>query len=358
MSIDAIDSQEGLFEGAYFQENSIMPVDVLSLNLIPEIEMSTLEKVQLNSEVIERRAIIDVGSGGTKFLIADFNRATGDYTIVKEGKMNVPYQKALNASKDHTFDPEIRAQGIAAFQEIQEVFYQYGVQQSYAFATEAFRQAGNATDFVAEIANRSGINVHILEQKDEAAIAFQQAALHLGIPQEQLVVLEIGTGSFQLSIKDETAHMGDLGSVPFHEHIVQEILGVTADGKITSLTDEQMKTADKLARDIARQAEKDIKNVIRGDAGRAIVGIGNLFTRSLAPHATTPDVIVRKDIRNFIQEILQKTPEEIQSDPFLSSDLSNAILALGFMKALQIHEIHVLDTSNTTTILRNEGNWS
>ncbi|WP_420421452.1 Ppx/GppA phosphatase family protein [Simkania sp.] len=358
MSIDAIDSTEGLFEGAYFQENSIMPIDALSLNLVPEIEMSMQEKVQLNSAEMERRAIIDIGSGGTKYLIADYNRATGDYTVIKEGKINVPYQRALNASEDHTFGAEIREQGIAAFQEIQDVFYQYGVQQSYAFATEAFRQAGNATDFVAEIANRSGISVHVLEQKDEAAIAFQQAALHLGVPEEQLVVLEIGTGSFQLSIKDETAHMGDLGSVPFHQRILEEILGVEADGKITSLTDEQMKVADKIARDIARQAEKDIKNVIRGEAGRAVVGIGNLFTRSLAPHAANPDVITRRDIRNFIKEILQKSPEEIQNDPFLSTDLSNAILALGFMKALQIHEIQVLDTSNTTTILRNDTNWS
>lgn len=358
MSIDAIDSTDGLFEQGYIQENSIIPVDALALNLVPDLELSALEKIRLDSADMERRAIIDIGSGGTKYLIADYNTVTGDYTIVKEGKINVPYQRALNGSEDHTFDRAIRDEGIAAFQEIQMVFHQYGVQQNYAFATEAFRQATNATDFVAEIANRSGITVNILEQKDEAAIAFQQAALNLGVPEDELVVLEIGTGSFQLSIKDETAHMGDLGSVPFHHHILTEILGVEAGGKITSLTDEQMKVADKLARDIARQAEKDIKNVIRGDAGRAIVGIGNLFTRSLAPHAANPDVITRKDIRNFIKEILQKTPEEIQNDPFLSTDLSNAILALGFMKALQIHEINVLDTSNTTTILRTEANWS
>jgi len=358
MSIDSIDSSEGPFDLSYTPESSldVYSRDDLALGVTPAINLSRLETVK---QAVLRRAIVDVGSGGTKYLIADYNLATSEYTVVKEGRIKVPYQRALNASEDHLFGKEIREEGIAAFQEIQKLFTDYGVQQSFAFATEAFRQADNAMDFVHEIASRSGINVRIFDQKDEAAIAFAQASEHLNIPEEKLVVLEIGTGSFQLSIKDERAHMGDLGSVPFHHQILKEILELDpAEDGIGSLTDDQVKQADKIARDIARKAEKEIKNVIRGDADRSIVGIGNLFTRSLAPHAKNPEVITRSDIRKFIREILEMPSEEIKNDPFLSTDLSNAILTLGFMKVLQIHEINVLDSSNTTTILQNEANWS
>lgn len=359
MSIDSIDSSEGPFDLSYTPESSldVYSREGLALGVTPVIGLSRLETVK---QAVLRRAIVDVGSGGTKYLIADYNLATGQYTVVKEGRIKVPYQRALNASEDHLFGKEIREEGIAAFQEIQNLFSDYGVQQSFAFATEAFRQADNAMDFVHEIGRRSGINVRIFEQKDEAAIAFAQAAEHLSVPEENLVVLEIGTGSFQLSIKDERAHMGDLGSVPFNHQILKEILDLdpAESGNLGSLTDEQVKQADKIARDIARKAEKEIKNVIQGDADRSIVGIGNLFTRSLAPHAKNPDVITRSDIRKFIREILKMPSDEIKNDPFLGTDLSNASLALGFMKALQIHEINVLDSSNTTTILQNEANWS
>lgn len=321
------------------------------------IETLALEQAKEAPRQTERRAIIDVGSGGTKYLIADFNLATEEYTIVDQGKFNVSYQRALNESRDHLFHLDIREEGIRVFQQIQTLFREHGVEKSFAFATEAFRQAENASEFVAEIANRSGIEVHIFEQIDEASLAFEQAVLHLQVPKEDLVVLEIGTGSFQLTIEGKRSHMGNLGSVPFNQQILEDILG-DEEGNMIPLTDEQIKLAGKIARDIARPADSDIKQVIRNGADRTVVGIGNIFTRSLAPHARNFDVVTRKDLRHFIQAILAMPQEDIEKDPFLETDLTNALLVLNFMKALQIREINVLDTSNTTTILRTEDYWS
>ena len=50
---------------------------------------------QIISDLLVRRAIVDVGSGGTKYTIADYNYRTGDLKVVHEGKVAVAYQKAL-----------------------------------------------------------------------------------------------------------------------------------------------------------------------------------------------------------------------------------------------------------------------
>ena len=67
---------------------------------------------------------------------------------------------------------------------------------------------------------------------------------------------------------------------------------------------------------------------IRGEADRTVVGIGNFFVRSLGQYAKDPKSITRDDLRMFIRETLNNA--SASEDPFLRSDLSNAILALGF----------------------------
>lgn len=98
-----------------------------SPNLPLQTECSQASKIQplVEQELalqVVRRGIIDIGSGGTKYFVADYERSTRSYTVVKEGKINVPYQKALNASQDLCFDEKISHVGIEAFKQIKKTF--------------------------------------------------------------------------------------------------------------------------------------------------------------------------------------------------------------------------------------------
>ncbi|MGK5595025.1 MAG: Ppx/GppA phosphatase family protein [Parachlamydiaceae bacterium] len=94
---------------------------------------------------------IDIGSGSTKFAIADVDTLTHQIeNLLVEGSIPVPYQKHLKAF-DGSFDEEIRKLGIQAFKKLKDFKDQYQVQKAKAVATEAFRNAVNAEAFIEEI---------------------------------------------------------------------------------------------------------------------------------------------------------------------------------------------------------------
>jgi len=344
MSVDTVDSS---IEIPNFEPNFDH-----NIGLTP-FHQKISELFSLSEQLIERRAIIDVGSGGTKYAIADYNRRTGELTMVTEGKIAVAYQKALEASPERQFTATIRAEGLASFREIKEICDSYGVKKIHAVATEAFRQARGVEGYVKEIFDTTGISVNVIDQTVEGCIAYYNALQNSDRKEGGLVVWEIGTGSFQIIAKGEEDyhfHMGGMGSVPFYTEILSE-----QKDDILNMDETGLQKADRLARHVARKAEKLVKEKIRGEADRNVVGIGNFFVRSLGQYAKDPTSITRSDLRHFIRETLKNCAAS--EDPFLRSDLSNAILALGFMKALQIHKIETLDASNTEAMLTYTPFW-
>lgn len=347
-AIEAVDLPDFFTDAPDFKSNLYHNIGFASLH------QKIFELVRVSEERIERRAIIDVGSGGTKYAIADYHCDTGELHVILEGKISVAYQRALENSPEREFDRAIRTEGLAAFREIKEVCETYQVDKIHAVATEAFRQAGESgRAFTEEVLGATGISVNIIDQTVEGCIAYYNALQNTSLEEKELVVWEIGTGSFQIVAKgaeDYHFHMGAMGSVPFYTEILKEV-----EGDILSIDETGLQKADRLARAIARKGEKMLKERIREEADRHVVGIGNFFVRSLGQYAQDPTHITRSDLRHFIRETLEN--DTTSEDPFLRMDLSNAILALGFMKALQIHEIHTLDVSNTEAMLTYSPFW-
>ena len=114
------------------------------------------------------------------------------------------------------------------------------------------------------------------------------------------------------------------------------------------MTEEDIKDADRYARSLGRKAYPIIKDKIR-QPEIELIGIGRLFSNSIGPIGDD-EVIVRKDLRTFINESIGLSDEEL-SNPYANVDVSNAILVLAFMKALHIHEIHIVDTKSTRGML-------
>jgi len=310
------------------------------------------------SNHIERRAAIDVGSGGTKVAIADVEVETGKIIqIIFQDSFSVPYQAALESSYDGSFDKEIRELGMRTFVQIKDLTNHYQVEKVSAVATAAFRNAANGEEFASEVATQTGIPLRVIPQREEGEIAFNSAVAVEDIPQNDVLVWDIGTGSFQMSVLNDadtlTVFMGELGSIPFRNYIIDVIQSKDSD-EISSpnpMTEEDLKMADSFARSIARKAYPLIKAKIKEEETE-IIGIGRLFSSSIAPMAEDSAYITRKDLRNYINATLEKSDEEI-GDPYAHVDVSNAILVLAYMKALHIHQIHVIDTTSTNGMLIN-----
>ena len=305
----------------------------------------------LLTESLERRAAIDVGSGGTKVLIADVDCNTHQIVqVLFEQSFSVPYQTYLESSKDCRFNAEIQEKGLSTFVQIQELLNDYRVSKVTAVATEAFRKAENGTEFAKTVAETTGIPLTVISQKEEGEIGFHSASAASGKNPEELLVFDIGTGSFQIAAEG-LVYMQSMGSIPFKNYIIRDVQGKDSSlvPSPNPMTARDWKRAEAKARELGRQAFPALKEQIRELDG-SIVGIGRLFSCSIKPLGATPGIVTRKDLHTFISSHLNKTDEELQ-DPYASVVLSNCILVHGVMKALQIREIQIVETTSTRGLL-------
>lgn len=311
---------------------------------------------------VERRAAIDIGSGGTKVAIADVDTETNQILqVVLDTSFSVPYQASLDKSLDGTFDQETKALGLKTFNEIREIADQYQAQKIVAIATSAFRKANNTKGFILEIEKKSGIKVQIIPQREEGEIAFFSALASGEFNYEEAVVWDIGTGSLQITTantNDELiVYMGEqMGSVAFKNYIISAVQENDIEDTISPnpISENDLKTADSYARAFARKTYPIIKQKIQ-DQG-TVIGIGRLFYHSIRPLAAEGNVITRNGLRRFIENSLNKTDEEL-NNPFAHVDVTNCILTLAIMKALHIQEILPVETTTTKGLLISPAYW-
>lgn len=262
---------------------------------------------QLTAEV-ERRAAVDIGSGGTKVTIADIETKSGQILeMLFEASFSVPYQAALDKSEDGTFDLETKALGLKVFKEIQEITAQYEVVKISAIATSAFRKSNNSQTFVKDVKDETGIEIRIIPQREEGEIAFFSALSTGNHKPEEVIVWDIGTGSLQMTTMNENkeliVYMGEqMGSVAFKSYIIDAIQEKEATSP-NPMTGNDLKMADSYARAFGRKAYPLIKEKIKEE--KTILGIGRLFYNSIRPLAAEGDIITRKGLRSFIDGSLK-----------------------------------------------------
>lgn len=311
---------------------------------------------------IVRRAAIDVGSGAIKVAIADVDITSNKIvTMISEHSYPVSFQASLETSQDACFDNAVMQDAIEAFREIKFLANTYNVEQIQAIATEAFRIANNAPLLAAMITEETGINFTIISQREEGVIAFYSGASKTIQPKENLIIWDIGTGSFQLSTintnEEILVFMGHYGSIPFRNYIVEIIQKKDLDLIFSPnpLTEEDLKEADQFARSIARKAFPYIKQRIK-EENIAVKGIGRLFGSSIAPLSSN-NIITRKTLRKYIESCINLSDQDL-NNPFSHVDVSNAILVLSFMKALHIHEVEILPTTSAEGLLIYQNYWA
>lgn len=311
----------------------------------------------------EKRMAIDIGSGSTKVLIAEIEPDNNEIVnVLLSTTFPVPYQAALDKSSDGTFDAEVQATGLKAFSEMQKLAQQYEVQRVVAVATSAFRKANNSHAFVDKVFAETSFKIQVITQRQEGEIAFFSATASGEYSPENVVVWDIGTGSVQMTTVNDhgdlIVYMGEaMGSVAFQSYIMDVIQDKDLEEVFSPnpMSDNDLKLADSYARAFGRKAYPLIKEKIKSNS--TILGIGRLFTSSVAPLAANENGLIdRKGLRTYIYAALDKSDDDLDN-PFAHVDVSNCILTLAIMKALHIHEIRPIDTTSTMGIIASPDFW-
>ena len=315
----------------------------------------------------EIRAAMDIGSGATNLKVAKVDPTTGKIiSKIYEQSIPVPYQKHLEFSPNNTFDREVMEQGILAIKNLKKVADAHHAKKVVAVATAAFRQADNAKEFAQEIENQTGVQVQIIDQDEEGILAFRGAlAVTPHVEPAEVVTWDIGGGSMQLTTLSEQGafliEKGQTASIPFKNAIIQQIKGndIQAQPSPNPLNQAEVEQALHYAQQKAQQTDSYIKDKINTPTTQ-VLGVGSLFNYGILRlvHQDQQMTVTQEQLKKAIQNLVDKTDADmVEKGPLAEVSVSNPLLVLGYMQALNIPQVDIVNINNADGALTYPPYW-
>lgn len=182
-----------------------------------------------------RVAAIDIGTNTALLLIADIDEQGAIQPVAHEQRLprlgkDVDHRKVISVS---AFD---RIGWI--LNEYKNTAKQYKADRIIAVGTSAVRDAGNREEFLSYLHSSTGLHVEVLAGGDEALWTYEGAITAFPGLQEEPVVIDIGGGSTEISLRNPNSRNGDrqlhryslqLGSVRLTERFLKHSPPVPAE---------------------------------------------------------------------------------------------------------------------------------
>jgi|GEM_PF-5556272 len=144
------------------------------------------------------RAAFDIGSGSIKYLVATVNTETENIEEVLDAdSILTPF--SADVSQHGFLGEHLEKEAVQTLLNFKIRAERLGAQEFTGVATAAFRAASNGTAFIARLQEQTGIELSIISTEQEGYLGLLSAALKVGLSLDQIVVYDIGAGSFQIS---------------------------------------------------------------------------------------------------------------------------------------------------------------
>lgn len=144
-----------------------------------------------------RIAVIDLGTNTFNLLIAE-SRSDGGFTALYNEKL--PVRLGEGGINSGVILPAAYMRGIEAMDTYAESICQWKVDKKLAFATSAMRNASNGNEFVADVLNRTGIQITTISGAEEAGYIYEGVKQALSFNTENSLIIDIGGGSTEFII--------------------------------------------------------------------------------------------------------------------------------------------------------------
>ncbi len=145
-----------------------------------------------------RLAAIDIGSNAVRCLISEVDHHYARPLKLK--LLRIPVRLGMDTFTRGHISPEKRADLIRTLQIYQLLMEIYKVEDYRACATSAVRDAANAGEIVREIRQLTGIEIEVIDGKEEASIVFEtHISQHLN-PERSYLYIDVGGGSTDLTL--------------------------------------------------------------------------------------------------------------------------------------------------------------
>lgn len=323
---------------------------------------------------IYTKAAFDVGSGTTKMKVAQVDVCKKKILkVFLKKQIPVAYKENLVSSKKgKIFNSFIQKKGFKVLKRLAKQAKKFKPHKWVGVGTSAFRKANNAKAFLKKVKKDIKLDIKIITQKEEGEIGFFAAKTLLSklsplkIKNKKIVVWDIGGGSMQMIspekrkisnffLKKWTFYKGTLASVSFKKHIIKNIQKKPYKKSPNPMSNWVAKKAERYVINHAKKTiPKGFKKIFKEKF--ILLGIGGVHYHSIFKQIKKS--VKRKKTRYYTKYQLQKTLNRRKNlsnkkigGRYASTDISNLILVLGFMKSLKINKIYTGQVDLTDGVL-------
>lgn len=154
------------------------------------------------AEKVRRLAAIDVGTNSIHMIVAE--RREHGYRVVDREKEMV--QLGLASLDGQPLTDDAIERGVATIGRMAEIAAKWNVDEIFAVATSAVREAPNRREFLRRVKETTGVKVRVISGEEEADYIFRAVRSAVEVNGQTALCIDIGGGSVELIVgtADET----------------------------------------------------------------------------------------------------------------------------------------------------------
>lgn len=290
------------------------------------------------------RAAVDVGSGSIKLTIAKVNPQNNKiHQILYSEEHPVPFKRDIQVGGKSILSDKIQKVAFEKLSDLQRELAVHRPTEWKGIATAASRQANNAHDMFKKINEHLGIEISIISQNEEGRLGFGTAAAVSGTPQEKLIAVDSGSGSFQITtLIDGNLEVieGELGYIPSLEALM-DIRGLKLDIQTPPAT-VTLQEAELLVKKMQSKmpaVPAAFSQRIK-DPSNKIVGIGNEnFIFAMGAMGVGKNTFTKEELWTAITHYAGKPAEELTQFSKPDTAVLGMVLLYTIMDSMELEQI-------------------
>ena len=324
-----------------------------------------------NYNCFEERISFDFGTGSIKGKVAVVDKCKAVIASSHEFKENsnlmVPCMETNEAGQKLIKDSCFETTKMRFIELENTLDVSCRKQKCRSIATAWARNSINSEDLITQI-NGLGANLRKVSQEEEGQIAFKSVIANLSgrIDPQNVIVFDIGGGSFQLSTLDEAGNihvfMGDNGVESFDKLIRHKYnFPQTSSNPYFTSSELEMVVSDTIEMYKAQIKNDPVISAKLKNPDIKVFGIGGPIQRALLKQMYTTEIITPDVLRVLAESFIGKHPSEMLEkyypdlpENFIITVQVSCLMIKGIMDSMEIKEFEISPALNNDYVLVHE----